>query len=180
MSTVLRSRYPPFCSLIMSVETNLKMDNQSHGHNSSVQHHVQKNHDSALDLANEHVHGHLHHTAHAEQGRRETEYSKETTHEKSNIPDQGLHDQSIHLRHPPAKPATSSAIADTEKGEFGRDSSSEVDPRTHTLSNFYLKYRIFFHLFIWLLFTGFVCSLPMSIRVIMIFSKLQRHVCAFS
>lgn len=130
------------------------MNDQPHGQNPSVQHHIQRNHDPALDPANEHIHGHLHHTAHAEQDRCETEYSKGTTFEKSNIPNQEPHDQPIHRKHPPANPPITSTVADTEKGDFSRDSSSEDDPRTHTLSNFYLKYRLFFHLFIWLLFTG--------------------------
>ncbi|KAL8943347.1 MAG: hypothetical protein Q9216_001122 [Gyalolechia sp. 2 TL-2023] len=131
------------------------MDDQLHAHNSSAQHQVQRSHDPALDLANEHVHGHLHHTAHAEQGRGETEYSKGTTYEASNIPIQDPHDQSIHRRHPLNNPTASPTVADAEKGSFGRDSSAEEDPRTHTLSNFYLRYRLFFHIFIWLLFTGF-------------------------
>lgn len=137
------------------------MDNRPHSHNHSAQQHVQTNHDPALDTVNEHVHGHLHHTAHAEQGRTETDYSKGTTYEHSNIPSQDLHDQPVHRRHPLDSPTAPAAIADAEKGDFSRDSSSEDDPRTHTLSNIYLKYRIFFHLFIWLLFTGFV-NIPSS------------------
>ncbi|KAL9596686.1 MAG: hypothetical protein Q9219_005645 [cf. Caloplaca sp. 3 TL-2023] len=123
-------------------------------HNDSAQHQVWKNPDPALDTANEHTHGHLHHTAQAEKGRDPTQYSKGTTFEASNIPDQDPHDHTVHRRYPASAAAIPAAIPDTEKGEFSRDSASEEDPRTHTLSNFYLKYRLFFHLSIWLLFTG--------------------------
>ncbi|KAL9031963.1 MAG: hypothetical protein Q9196_000036 [Gyalolechia fulgens] len=127
------------------------MGDQLHAHN---QHPDQKGHDPALDPVNEHVHGHLHHTAHAEQDRGETTYSKGTTYGESNIPVQDPHHQPIHRRHPPDNPMTSTTGADAEKGDFGRDSSSDEDPRSHTFSDFYRKYRPFFHLFIWLFFTG--------------------------
>lgn len=131
------------------------MDNHSHAHNVSAQDQVQRNEDPALDAANEHVHGHLHHSAYAEQGRDVTEFSKGTTYEESNIPSQDPHHQPVHRRHLPNGSTVPAAIPDAEKGSFGRGGSEE-DPRTHTLSSFYLKYRVFFHIFIWLLFTGFV------------------------
>ncbi|KAI4126744.1 MAG: hypothetical protein LQ338_003608 [Usnochroma carphineum] len=129
------------------------MDNHSHAHNVSAQDQVQRNEDPALDAANEHVHGHLHHSAYAEQGRDVTEFSKGTTYEESNIPSQDPHHQPVHRRHLPNGSTVPAAIPDAEKGSFGRGGSEE-DPRTHTLSSFYLKYRVFFHIFIWLLFTG--------------------------
>ncbi|KAL8769188.1 MAG: hypothetical protein Q9209_004822 [Squamulea sp. 1 TL-2023] len=131
-------------------------DSKSHSHNPSAQHNVEKNNDPALDTANEHTHGHLHHTAQANQGREDTKYSKGTTYEHSNIPSQDPHDQTVHRRHLPDGPGPKlpAAIADTEKGNFSPDNRSDEDPQTHTLSSFYAKYRIYFHLFIWLLFTG--------------------------
>ncbi|KAL9007041.1 MAG: hypothetical protein Q9188_000245 [Gyalolechia gomerana] len=139
------------------------MDDQSHAHNSLARHQLQKNHGQALDTVTEHHHGHLHHTAHAEQGRGETEYSKGTTYEESNIPDQDPHGQPIHRKHPPNNPTISTTVAGAEKGGFSRDNSSEEDPRTHTSSNFYMKYRLFFHLFIWLLFTGLWLALTLRL-----------------
>lgn len=129
------------------------MDSTSHPHNSSPQQHVEKNDDPALEGANEHAHGHLHHTAHAKYGRDSTEFTKGITYGASNIPAQTSHDQNVHRKHPTT--TLNGTIPDAEKGGFGREGSEE-DPRTHTLSDFYLKYRVFFHLFIWLIFTGCV------------------------
>lgn len=136
-------------------------EDQSRSHNASSQDHVQMNNDPALDVANEHAHGHLHHAPYAEQGRVETEYSKGTTYENSNIPSQDSHDQNLHRRHGPNDPEASAQFADAEKGIPSPDRSDE-DPRFHRISNGYLQYRVFFHLLIWLLFTGFVDLLHMS------------------
>ncbi|KAL8836690.1 MAG: hypothetical protein Q9170_002822 [Blastenia crenularia] len=130
------------------------MGDNTHSHNPSAQHHVQENHDPALDTANEHVHGHLHHATHAERDRDKTMFSTGTTYEDSNIPSQDPHDQTIHRRHPADGVTIPPTIDDIEKGDLSGDLSSQEDPRTHTLSNFYLRYRIFFHSFVWLLFTG--------------------------
>ncbi|KAL8900001.1 MAG: hypothetical protein Q9192_001288 [Flavoplaca navasiana] len=131
-------------------------ESKSAPHNSSAQQNVEKNNDPALNTANEHTHTHLHHTAHAEQGRDEAEYSKGTTYEDSNIPSQDPHDQTFHRRRLPdaSGPKLAPAVADTEKGNFSPDDRSNEDPRTHTFSTFYLKYRIYFHLFVWLFFTS--------------------------
>lgn len=137
------------------------MDVSSQTHNSSPQQHVKKNDDPALDTANEYVHGHLHHTAQAEEGRASTEYTKGASYGVSGIPNQTTHDQTTHRRHPTT--TLPSANPDAEKGDFSREGSEE-DPRTHTFSNFYSKYRIFFHLFIWLLFTGLVKHLLLPLR----------------
>ncbi|KAL8696541.1 MAG: hypothetical protein Q9201_007608 [Fulgogasparrea decipioides] len=128
-------------------------NNQSHPHNTSSQHHAEKNNDPALDVAKKHTHSHLHHDPRAEQGRDDTEFSKDTTYEASNIRSQDPNDQSIHRRHLPNDPPVPAVVADPEKGDFSPDRSDE-DPRAHKLSNIYGQYRVFFHLFIWLLFTG--------------------------
>ncbi|KAI4232497.1 MAG: hypothetical protein L6R40_007394 [Gallowayella cf. fulva] len=134
------------------------MENQSHfhSHNASAQNHGETNNDPALDTAHEHTHSHLHHSAAAEQGRPETEYSEGTTHEESVIPNQVPHDQAVHLRHLSDAPGPKLpvAVADTEKGNFSPENRSDEDPPTHTKSSVYQKYRVYFHLFIWLLFTG--------------------------
>ncbi|KAL8971488.1 MAG: hypothetical protein Q9183_001035 [Haloplaca sp. 2 TL-2023] len=135
-------------------------DNSSH--NASAQHHVGKNNDPALNVAKEHTHGHLHHSAKAEEDREETEYSKGTTFEKSTIPSQDPHDQDLHKRHAPNSPKADGNVADTEKGNYSPNRSDE-DPRTHKLSNAYSKHRVFFHLFIWLLFTGFWLAITLRL-----------------
>ena len=127
-----------------------------HGHNSSVQQHVVPNNDPALDISREHNHGHLHHSARAEQGREDgVVYSKDTTSEKSTIPHQDAQDHDLHRRHLGNETKMATETVDAEKGTLS-PVRSEEDPQTHTLSSFYAKYRIFVHLFIWLLFTGLV------------------------
>ncbi|KAL8629451.1 hypothetical protein Q9189_004842 [Teloschistes chrysophthalmus] len=108
-------------------------EDQTRPHNASSQDHVQRNNDPALDVANEHAHGHLHHAPNAEQGRVETEYSKGTTYENSNIPTQNSHDQNLHRRHGPNDAEASAQLADAEKGNLSPDRSDE-DPRTHRVS----------------------------------------------
>lgn len=123
-------------------------------HNTSSQYHVRPNPDPALDLSHEHRHQHLHHDAFAEKGREdEVVYSKGTTFEKSTIPDESPLDHELHRRYHPGKGEVE--VGDTEKG-ISPVRYQEEDLQTHSFSNFYAKYRIFFHLFIWLLFTGYV------------------------
>ncbi|KAL8675154.1 MAG: hypothetical protein Q9168_000407 [Polycauliona sp. 1 TL-2023] len=131
-------------------------ESRPQSHNASAQQNVEKNNDPALNTANEHTHTHLHHTAQADRGRPDTEFSRGTTYEDSTIPSQDPHDQSVHRRHlhDAPGPKLPAAVADTEKGNLNSDSTSDEDPRTHTFSSFYLRYRVYFHLFIWLLFTG--------------------------
>ena len=127
-----------------------------HTHNTSPQHRVVTNLDPALETAHEHHHRHLHHDAFAEKGREdEVIYSKGTTFERSTIPAESPQDHELHRRHHPEKGTVD--VGDAEKG-LSLVQSEEEDPQTHTFSRFYARYRIFFHLFIWLLFTGYVVS----------------------
>ncbi len=127
-----------------------------HEHDVSVQQNVVPNNDPALDISHEHNHGHLHHSALVEQGREVgVVYSKGTTFEKSTIPHQDPQDHDLHRRRLANETKMVAEAMDAEKGTLS-PVRSEEDPQTHTLSTFYAKYRIFFHLFIWLLFTGSV------------------------
>lgn len=115
-------------------------------HNASAQKHVALNNDPALDIAQEHKHGHLHHDAHATADRDdELTYSKGTTFERSTIPDQDPMDHNLHRRgHPEKETKVDYSIADAEKGEISSDPErfkghQEEDPRSHKLSNFYTK-----------------------------------------
>ena len=131
--------------------TNIKPE-----HNQSAQHDVTPNPDPALDTSHEHHHAHLHHDAHAEQGRHdEVVYSKGTTFEKGVIPDQQPHH---HRKSHQGEVMETTQDVDTENGLTSDPSGEEEDPRHHSLSRFYAKYRIFAHLFIWLFFTGSVQS----------------------
>lgn len=132
----------------------------AHGHNASSQQDVRQNQDLALHFSHEHQHKHIHHSERAEAGRLdEVVYSKDTTFGKahgSHVPDQVHEDQQLHHRHHEKDTATS----DSEKGVLEMASSDEEDSeKKHKFSRFYARYRIFFHLFIWLLFTGYVIPL---------------------
>ncbi|KAK5163022.1 hypothetical protein LTR04_002802 [Oleoguttula sp. CCFEE 6159] len=142
-------------------------------HNASSQRNVATNHDPALDVSHEHRHGHLHHDAFAERGREdEIAYSKGTTHESSVIPDQDPQDHYLHRRHHPEKQGhemeeKSAVFVDAERGDITPTATpaQEEDPKSHKLSGFYSRYRILFHLFIWLLFTGWwVASLVLHVH----------------
>ena len=135
------------------------------GHNASAQHNVVLNTDPALEKSHEHNHGHLHHDARAEKGREdEVVYSKGTTFERSIIPHQDPLDHDLHRRHRPElaeglqvgqtnEKSAQMEVVDAEKGNLS-PIRSEEDPQSHKFARFYARYRIFFHLFIWLVFTG--------------------------
>ena len=124
--------------------------------NSPARYHLEPNSDIALDPAHTHHHAHLHHSARAMEGQvDDVVYSKGTTNEPSTIPHQAPLDHALHRRHHPADDKGNVDVTDAEKGAIS-PIQSEEDPQTHTFSKFYAKYRIFFHLFIWLLFSGYV------------------------
>lgn len=124
-------------------------------HNFSAQRNVAINNDPALDISHEHRHAHLHHDAFAEKGRHDDPmYTTGTTFEHSMIPDQSPMDHNLHRRHHLAEKGTVEVI-DTERAATQSPPlTAEDDPRSHSFSNFYARYRIFFHLALWLLFTG--------------------------
>lgn len=125
-------------------------------HNASAQHRVVENDDPALNTSYEHRHAHLHHDAHAEHRDNEAVYSESTTFEKSTIPHQDPQDHDLYRRRHADPAKTTAGVVDTEKCSMSPDNYPEDDPRTHSLSNFYARYCVFVHLFIWLFFTGSV------------------------
>ncbi|KAF2735756.1 H+/nucleoside cotransporter-like protein [Polyplosphaeria fusca] len=145
------------------------MADLSREHNSSPMPGVMRNDDPALDIAHEHHHDHLHHGAHAEKGHTEHDhvaYSTGTTQEPGVIPPADPNDDALHRRRHPEKHAVhdiekTGGLDYEEKGSFGKGRTSsdpavieEEDPKRHTFSRFYKSYRIFFHIFIGMLFTG--------------------------
>ncbi|KAL9116116.1 MAG: hypothetical protein Q9227_000485 [Pyrenula ochraceoflavens] len=123
-----------------------------HSHNTSRQEGVETNPDLALHLSREHHHQHLHHSAAAEKGREDdVVYSKDTTFQKSNVSDQFSPDHGLHQRHTAEKNGVD--IVDAEKGS-ATPLDNDKGPRSHSFSRFYAKYRWAFHIFVWLLFTG--------------------------
>ena len=141
----------------MSTPEHLDDTKAPDNHNASAQHSVAENGDPALDTSHEPPHRHLHHADHPELV--ELAYSEGTTIEKSTIPhqDNQYHDLARRRHVDLSKP--SAGVEDKEKGDLSLNELEEDDPRTHTLSNFYRKYRIFFHLFVWLFFSGYVGQL---------------------
>lgn len=99
---------------------------------------IAQNNDPVLDSAHQHHHGHLHHDGPVEEvDEDERAYANGSAIDKSPIPDQITHDHDVH------------------KSEGTHQNDIEVgDPQSQKPPGFYPKYRIFFHLFIWLFFTG--------------------------
>lgn len=134
-------------------------------------HHLAHNADPALDVAHEHHHTHLHHDATAEKGRQDDAvYSAGTTAEPSVIPKQDPLDHALHRRHHPERKDMEKddpADYDAEKGGISPISTSdqERDPQSHRFARFYARYRIFFHLFIALLFTGYALLQPVNMSL---------------
>ena len=127
-------------------------------HNASPQIGVVRNDDPALNLTNEHHHSHMHHSATAMKGREdELSYSKGTTDEPSTIPHADAMDNSLHRRHKAEESGNYGTkgvlVQDEEKGTLSH-TPSEEDPRNHAFSNFYSRFKVFFHVFLFLLFTG--------------------------
>lgn len=135
-------------------------------HNSSPMPGMVQNNDPALDISREHHHEHIHHgaSAHAET-HDDKAYSKGTTlNEPSVIPAQDPNDDALHRRHHPERDELdiekSGGYYETEHGSLEKDShtngvAEEADPKRHKFSGFYRRYRIFFHIFIGMLFTGY-------------------------
>lgn len=123
--------------------------------NASTQHRVAPNHDPALSLAHEHHHGHQHHDTSTRKGREdELVFSKNTPFEKSRIPYQAPQDHDLHRRHQANNDPGLVEVIDAEKGAVSSPPLEEEDPQPHMVSVFYARYRIFFHIFLWLFFTG--------------------------
>lgn len=133
-------------------------DFPEHGHNPSLQTDVQENGDLALRYSHEHQHQHLHHGRTSISNRHDDIlYAKGTDLDK-HVPTQ---DFSHHQKHPAHSIDTKDqlyAVTDAEKGGLTPTRVSTDDGekagRKYRFSTFYARYKIFFHLFIWLFFTG--------------------------
>jgi len=123
-------------------------------------------HDPALDPANEHSHGHLHHSPRAEHHTAdEPVYTVGTTAERSTMADPSPQDHIYHgegLGKPTGGPTY---LQDIEKGDMSpasrvtsSENSAEPDPKDHKFANFYSKYRIVFHLLMFGVVTGWWVS----------------------
>ena len=134
-------------------------DIPDHGHNQSLQTGVDENPDLTLHYSHEHQHKHLHHGRTSLSGRHdEVLYAEGTTFDKSNIGNLGPQDYGKHKLRSSQADTKDFVGTDPEKGDLDpsrvETSGSEDDGRKHRVSTAYSKYKIFVHLFIWLLFTG--------------------------
>jgi CNT family concentrative nucleoside transporter len=117
-------------------------------------------HDPALDPSHEHTHEHLHHGHRISQdGRDQATYTIGTTNEPSIIPNPSPEDHLHYHEKSEKNKGDGINVDDVEKGEMGNisqvsTSSGEADPKNHRYSSFYRRYRIWFHLAIWIVATG--------------------------
>ena len=121
-------------------------------HDASMQRKIHEKHDSAPDTLHEHRHNHLRDNVHAEHEQGAT-YSKGAMFNKGTATDSDP--RNSYAINYEAKQSKEVDLGSAEIGIDGRvQQKADRDPQTHSLSSFYRRYRIFFHLFIWLLFTG--------------------------
>jgi len=128
-------------------------------HNASPMPGVSRNDDPALDIAREHDHQHVHHSARAAHPDNIV-YTTGTTDDRSNVPNPSALDSHMHYRH------TGDEKHDIEKAggydyEVEKTTRSSTDPEPepekkawYSPSVLYRRYRPFVHLFIACLFTG--------------------------
>lgn len=111
--------------------------------NAALNHGVQS-HEPVSEVAHEHIH---------DQGD-EAGYSKGATLGKAVASDHALQPHDLHRRHLPEDSKVQPGISDPEKADLAHGLPEEADSRSGGFSKFYVKYRVFFHLGIWLFFTG--------------------------
>lgn len=134
-------------------------DIPAHGHNPSAQKGVDENPDLALHYSHEHQHKHLHHGRPSLSGRHdEVLYADGATFDRPNVNDPGPQDYIKHHLRSERADEKDFVTMDTEKGAIDpsrtETTGSEVEGKGHRLPRIYSKYKIFVHLFIWLVFTG--------------------------
>ncbi|CAO2657992.1 Nn.00g072520.m01.CDS01 [Neocucurbitaria sp. VM-36] len=130
-------------------------------HNSSHMPGVVRNDDPALDIAREHEHEHVHHSARASHADNIV-YTQGTTDDRSTVPNPSAQDSHLHHRHLDEKHVEH----DMEKSggydyevEKGTHSSADPEPEVqkknrYSLSVLYRRFRLPVHIFIGALFTG--------------------------
>lgn len=118
-------------------------------HSSSPQQDIIQRDSRTVQHSNERHRDHVHHNVDLEKGKEnQIINSYGTTFEEKTIPHRDLQDQDSHRRRHADIRKESAVAVDLSLSHF--DESSE----SHTLSNFYKRYRILFYLFFWIVFTG--------------------------
>ena len=125
-------------------------------HNASWQDDVAPNYDPALDVSHEHRHSHIHHSAAALRGHEHETvvYSTGTTADRSVVPDDKTHDYHVQQRR-----RDLSDDEDVDSAEKGAavDSVEAIPVKEKgkgRFARFYARWKIFFHIFVFLFFTG--------------------------
>ena len=117
----------------------------THDANAVLLNHVVQNRDPASEIGQEP----LSHSRDDEAG-----YSKGIELKKNAVPSQESQAHDLHRRNQPDDIKTPGETADMEKADMSSPLSEEADSQPWTPPSFYARYRIFFHLGIWLFFTG--------------------------
>ncbi|KAI1639232.1 hypothetical protein F4809DRAFT_155811 [Biscogniauxia mediterranea] len=127
------------------------MERAAEGHNASPQIGVAPNPDPALDISNEHRHAHLHHGGAAA--------------DHANHPDEPVYSSAT-----PEKsfdkardfPATEKFVNDEESGNVGHIQKHDDTSIWHMLGVWYRRFKIYVHLFVWLVWTALVLPVHSS------------------
>lgn len=131
-------------------------DLPAHGHNASPQQNVDPNPDITLHYSHEHQHPHLHHGHRASVQQDPSDRVVNATGGDEPRRDLLGKPEQDYTTHKLQQVKPEFGVQDSEKGVISptRLSSNEEDGRKHRISWIYRKYRIVFHLAIWLLFTA--------------------------
>ncbi|CAF9920388.1 hypothetical protein IMSHALPRED_004868 [Imshaugia aleurites] len=130
------------------------MPDYARDHYPSPQQIVIQHDDPVLRNSHEHHRDYSHHDTHAEKGWEDDVIdSRGMTIERSTIPHHHSQGHDLHRRRSADMAKEPTAAVDPEQGNMS-PSRFDEDTQSHTVSTFYRKYRIFFHLFIWIVFTG--------------------------
>ncbi|RMZ77518.1 hypothetical protein DV737_g4345, partial [Chaetothyriales sp. CBS 132003] len=134
-------------------------DLATHGHNASAQRDVDANPDLVLHYSHEHQHAHLHHgrkTSIAKDKEEHVAYATGGDEPRRELLESSSQDYTTHKLRVADQDKPEFGVQDSEMGVISPTRLSEVegDGKKGRVSRFYRKYRIFFHLAIWLLFTA--------------------------
>lgn len=118
------------------------------GHNASPQTGVTPNPDPALNLANEHMHEHVHHggaAAKHENHPHDVVYTTGTTDKPHDFLDKAQSPQNFTTKE--------KSVTDEESGRVGESNDDEEAPSKYNIGVLYRKYRAVVHFLIWTLWT---------------------------